>query len=97
MNFRDKFDGTIRWDNIGLFLLYTTNYVSFSVLAMMAFYFAVQANVNTGAITTIWSITPLFIAFLDHFIIGIKLKMRHLFSMICLFLCTISISISSLI
>lgn len=60
-------------------------------------YFAAEANVNVGVITTIWSVNPLFMAIVDYIVFKQQLKYYHVLGTISIVLCTIVISLSGVV
>ena len=61
--------------------------------AILTMWFANRAGVNVGVITCIWSINPLFMAFLDFIIFGQNLRYYHMIGTILLILSAVSISL----
>lgn len=55
------------------------------------------ANINVGAITVIWSITPLFIAITDYFLFNIKLKYNYVIGIVLMIGSAVILSLYSLI
>lgn len=63
----------------------------------MTIYFAVAADLNAGVITTIWSVTPFFMATADYFVYGVKLRAYHIIGISLIVLSTILLSLMKII
>lgn len=60
-------------------------------------YFAARANLNTGVIVTIWSVTPLFMAICDYFIFDVKLKCYHYIGLVSIIIMIIVLCLTHVI
>jgi drug/metabolite transporter (DMT)-like permease len=66
----------------------------------MAFYtmiFAGKAHINVGIIVTIWSVNPMFVAVADYFVNGQKLQYFHILGMSSMVVCSVLISLNSIV
>ena len=66
-------------------------------MVFLTLYFSALASINTGLITTIWGVSPVFIGLLDYLIFRVKLKYYHYIGMFSIVACTILLSISGVI
>jgi len=54
---------------MGFILFCVINFIS-EYLLITSLWFSGLANINTGVITVIWSVTPIYVAFADYFMLG---------------------------
>jgi drug/metabolite transporter (DMT)-like permease len=54
------------------------------------------AEVNTGVITVIWNLSPLFMAIGDYFILDQRLTRMQIYGMILMIICTVLIGVSGI-
>ena len=66
-------------------------------MAFNTMYFAALAHINVGIITTVWALTPLFMAIADSCIFHIKLEYFHYIGMFCIVICTVVLSLNDVI
>jgi len=66
-------------------------------MAFNTMYFAALAHVNAGIITTVWAVTPLFLAITDCCFFHIKLEYFHYIGMFSIVLCTIILSLNGVL
>ena len=90
-------DGKLSGKHLLGFVCFSLCYFCIQNLAFLTMYFANRANINVGLITTIWSVNPLFLAFMDSLIFGQKLQYFHHIGMIAIVICTIALSLSGVI
>ena len=64
---------------------------------LLTIYFAVAADLNAGVITTIWSVTPFFVALADFMVFGVRLKTYHIVGIALVVLSTIMLSLMKII
>lgn len=64
---------------------------------LLTIYFAVAADVNVGVITTIWSITPFFLALADYLLFNVRLGSHHYIGITLIVISTILISLIKVI
>ena len=79
------------------FWIYGLCYFIVQNCVLLTIYFAVIANLNPGVITTIWSVTPFFIAVFDFFMFGVVLQCYHYIGIIFIFLGTLLLSLMKFI
>mmetsp|Transcript_6732 Transcript_6732/g.11296 ORF Transcript_6732/g.11296 Transcript_6732/m.11296 type:complete len:146 (+) Transcript_6732:318-755(+) len=84
--------GKVRWSNIFAFLLYSLIYLGVQLVVFLNLELSQFAQINTGIITGIWAILPLFVAVLDFFFYGQRLKYYHIVGMVCLVACALCIT-----
>mmetsp|Transcript_13330 Transcript_13330/g.22651 ORF Transcript_13330/g.22651 Transcript_13330/m.22651 type:complete len:89 (+) Transcript_13330:299-565(+) len=80
--------------NVFRYLLYCLVYLIIQYLAFLNLWVSVLADINTGIITGIWSLVPLFMAILDFIYFGERPKTPHVIGLICLLGCALCISFS---
>lgn len=66
-------------------------------MAFLTMYYAARAEVNVGLITTIWSVNPLFMAIGAFAFFAEKLETYHFVGMILIVICTVLLSLSTVI
>ena len=66
-------------------------------MAFLTMYYAARAEVNVGLITTIWSVNPLFMAIGVFVFFKEKLELYHFVGMILIVICTVLLSLSTVI
>lgn len=64
---------------------------------LMVLWFSNLAQINVGAITVIWSVTPLFIAIIDYLLFQVKLKYNYIIGIILMLASAIVLSLYSMI
>ena len=90
-------DGQVYWRNVVGFTVYCLLYFLIQNLAFLTMFFSALAQVNVGLITTIWSVNPLFMAIMDFIIFKQKLYYYHLVGTISIVICTIVLSLTSVV
>jgi len=66
-------------------------------IQIIVMWYSNLANINVGAITVIWSITPLFIAITDYILFQIKLKYNYAIGIVLMMGSAVILSLYSLI
>ena len=90
-------NGKVVYSHVIGFIAFCCVFVLLQFMAMMSMHQAARADLNPGVITTIWSIHPLFQAFLEYLVFGTKLEFFYIYGMLCIFVCSVLIGLSDII
>ena len=66
-------------------------------MVVITLYFASMAEVNAGLITSIWSVTPFCYVVAERILYGTKLKSYHFIGIFLIMICSILLSLTSII
>ncbi|CAI2368585.1 unnamed protein product [Moneuplotes crassus] len=83
-----------RWAAVLAILMDSVTKISGGLTAILSFKYALYAEINQGAITTVFSISSIFVAMISFFIFGEKLTKFHLIGMFLLIGCALLIVFS---
>ena len=89
--------GKIKCINLFRFMLICLTYFLAQVMICLTLYYAALAQVNSGLITTIWSLTPFFFALVEYKVFGTSLQINHYIGMILILICSVLLSLTKVI
>ena len=92
--FRDPRTDTFRWRAVFAVLLDAVVKVIAGWLVIISFKYALYAGINQGAITTIFTLSGIYVAIVSWFLFNEKLNKFHIMGMLLLIGCTIIIAYS---
>ena len=90
-------EGKLSIRNMLGFLSYCCFQVIILNMVMFTIYFSVLADVNTGIITSIWSVTPFFMSLADYLFFGVTLKYNHIIGITLIVVCILLLSLRNVI
>ncbi|CDW83526.1 UNKNOWN [Stylonychia lemnae] len=97
LNLMDKHTNHIVWRNIVDVIIYCLLYLTIQTVVIGTFGLCLQANLNAGIVSTIWSASPLYSAILDYFFFKQSLNVNHIIGIFSLILCAACISLSNIV
>lgn len=93
-SFRDPRTDDFRWKAVFAVLLDAVIKVTAGWLVIISFKYALYAGVNQGAITTVFTMSGIYVAIISWFLFDEKLNKFHIIGMMLLLACTIIIVFS---
>jgi len=92
--FRDPKTDDFRWKAVFAVLLDVVIKVLAGWLVIISFKYALYAGINQGAITTIFTLSSIYVAIISWFLFNEKLNKFHIIGMLLLIVCTVMIVFS---
>jgi drug/metabolite transporter (DMT)-like permease len=92
--FRDPRTDTFRWKAVWAVLLDVVIKVVAGWLVIISFKYALYAGINQGVITTVFTLSSIYVAIMSWFLFDEKLNRFHIVGMLLLIACTILIVFS---
>ena len=92
--FRDPDTDKFRWSPVWAVILDTIIKVSAGYFVIVSFKYAMYAGINQGVITTIFTLSAIYVALISWFMFNEKLNRFHIIGMLLLIGCTILIVFS---
>ena len=93
-SFRDPETDTFRWRSVFAVILDAIIKVTAGWLVIISFKYALYAGINQGVITTIFTLSAIYVAIISWFVFNEKLNKFHVIGMLLLIGCTILIVFS---
>ena len=93
-SFRDPATDRFRWRSVFAVILDAIIKVTAGWLVIISFKYALYAGINQGVITTIFTLSAIYVAFISWFMFNEKLNKFHIIGMLLLIGCTILIVFS---
>jgi drug/metabolite transporter (DMT)-like permease len=93
-SFRDPATDRFRWNSVFAVILDAVIKVTAGWLVIISFKYALYAGINQGVITTIFTLSAIYVAFISWFMFNEKLNRFHVVGMLLLIGCTILIVFS---
>mmetsp|Transcript_11549 Transcript_11549/g.19523 ORF Transcript_11549/g.19523 Transcript_11549/m.19523 type:complete len:112 (+) Transcript_11549:302-637(+) len=86
----------VRWANCLGFILIAILYLATKVAVFLNFKLSRLALINTGIISGIWNVKPIFMAFLDRCLFRERLRCIHWVGVLCLIASALCIGLSGI-
>ena len=97
LNFMEEDTNQVKWGCVGGFLVFCAIYATYQALVVVCFGLCMEAGINAGVVSTIWSISPLFSAVADFLVFNQRLTTKHMMGVLSLVLCAAAISLINVI